>query len=352
VDELYKGAPLHFIPNLGQFDVRVKFVQDAPGQRSFLTEDSLWIALEKAGEKRGDRLDSVRSGEKSRPGASIIRLSPVGMNPEVRVEAAEEDEAKVHYLRGTEPGNSITNVPTYRSVFYRGAYPGVDLRFYGSGKSLEYDIIVQAGADPGRVRFAYGGIERLHLSSEGDLLVSLSEGGELVQRKPVAYQWIESKRVEREARFVLAPLEEGSSEGIPMQAHNFHFELGWYDPDYPIVIDPVLVYSTYLGGSMYDWAEKVAVDSSGNAWIAGHTYSKDFPYLNGLFGCTEGSDASDAFVSKFNSEGRLRFSTYFAGSGADTAAGIAVDINGNAYVTGWTCSNDFATNVVNAGTPI
>ena len=218
-------------------------------------------------------------------------------------------------------------------MVYQEAYKGIDLKFYGNGREMEYDIVVKPGADPGQVRFAYEGVKELKVTPEGDLALTLPDGGELIQKKPVVYQEIAGVRVTREGRFRV----QGDAARLVCG-----FEVAAYDSRHPLVIDPVLVYSTYLGGNNDDDACAIAVDGSGNAYVTGTTYSSDFPTKNALYPNLWGT--SDAFVTKIRGDGAaLVWSTYLGGTSDERSEGIAVDGAGNAYVTGTTYSSDFPT---------
>ena len=232
-----------------------------------------------------------------------------------------------------------TNLPSYLAVLYREAYPGVDLKFYGTGRQLEYDIIVKPGADPGQVQFQYSGIKKLALTQAGDLAITLPDGGELVQKKPLVYQEIGGRRLPREGRFQVARVDGHWRYG---------FKVPSYDRGQPLVIDPVLVYSTFLGGSNQDVGNAIAVDKDGNVYVTGVTQSADFPShpLSALLG------PEDAFVTKIKADGSgLVFSLFLGGVGHDGGAGIAVDSAQNIWVTGYTDSSDFPLQNASQTTP-
>ena len=208
------------------------------------------------------------------------------------------------------------------------------MKFYGNGQQLEYDIIVRPGADFRQVRLQYSGVKRLRITPAGDLALKLPQGGVLVQKKPLVYQEIAGQRVALEGKFT-----------IDRQAAKptFGFEVAAYDRNHPLVIDPVLLYSSYLGGSGFDAGNGIALDAAGNIYVAGQTTSTNFPTLNPYQ--TDYPGKQCVFVTKFNPTGNtLIYSTYLGGAdGAAYCNGIAVDKNGCAYVTGYTYSTDFPT---------
>jgi hypothetical protein len=309
--ESYGRLPLYFIKNRGQVDRKVQFYAQGPGQ---------WLAFTSR--------EAVLNLRQSKGKVAKIHLTPVGMQPGINIQALDPQEARFNYLLGQDQSRWLTDVPSYGAVLYREAYPGIDLKFYGKNRQLEYDLILRPGADLSRVKFRYQGTVGLTVDRAGNLAVKLQDGGELVQKKPVVYQEIDGRRVAREGRFRL--LNQGGTE--------YGFAVAAYDKQRPLVIDPVLVYSTYLGGSSDDKIRGVAVDQQGNVYVTGATNSSDFP------GYGQAGDGYHPFVAKLNAAGTaLVYSTVFvSGSGHSTNA-IAVDGAGNAYVTG---------NAPNSGLPL
>ena len=219
---------------------------------------------------RAERVKRANQSPATRQ-ATMLRLTLLGMSPEARMVPEEPQEGKVNYFSGNDPTKWRTDLPTYGAVAYRDAYPGIDLKFYGNGRELEYDIIARPGADYRRVKFRYTGIKALQVTPEGDLSLTLPDGGVLVQKKPVVYQEIAGQRLAREGNFKVC--------GQGAQAV-FGFEVAAYDRQHPLIIDPVLSYSTYLGGSGFDGGYGVALDPAGNIYVAGQTNSMDFPLQN------------------------------------------------------------------------
>jgi hypothetical protein len=259
-----------------------------------------------------------------------VRVEIRGGNKKAVGRAVDALPGRSNYFLGNDPSRWRRDVPHYGRVEYRGVYPGIDVAYYGREGQLEYDFIVGAGADPRRIVMRFEGAKRLRIDADGNLVVSVPGGGELTHRAPVAYQEGDRGRSEVQARFV----KRGSRD--------VGFAVGAYDRGRALVIDPVLVYSTYLGGSHSDYLEALAVDGAGNVYVAGFTYSTDFPTANPLQASLHGHP--DAFVTKLDAAGSaLVYSTYLGGSGIDRPNALAVDAAGNAYVAGVTSSADFPT---------
>ena len=241
---------------------------------------------------------------------------------------AEQLPGTANYFIGNDPSKWHSNVPTYAKVKYAGVYPGVDLVYYGSQRQLEYDFVVAPGADPKSVRLHFAGAKRLKLDSNGDLQVT-ARNGEIAFHKPIVYQVVDGLRQSAAGRFTL------------LAKNAVGFAVDSYDHNRELVIDPVLEYSTYLGGSGGGEGQGIAVDAAGDAYLTGTTTSADFPVTSGAFQTM--NNGGDVFITKLNPEGtRLIYSTYLGGSGdGQEAGGIAVDAAGNAYVGGSTFSTDF-----------
>lgn len=318
--EIILSQPLSFIPNQGQASDQIQYYAVSGKCAVVLTPKGLVMRLPAAGSNR--RLHA-------------LSLTPVGLNPQAELMPVEPLAGRANYFKGRDPKEWRTNLPTYGAVLYREAYPGIDLKVYGTGRQLEYDVIVKPGADPSRVRFRTTGVKRLNVNDQGDLVLSLPGGESITQKKPVVYQEIDGRRVPREGRFQLAAGKPGT----------YGFALGPYDSRYPLVIDPlVVVYSRILGGSSDDVARGVAVDQSGNAYLTGYTYSSapSFPVTPGAYQSAL-KGPQDAFVIKLGPDGAVLAATFLGGTDYDDALGIAVDSAGNVYVTGTTYSSNFPT---------
>jgi hypothetical protein len=263
---------------------------------------------------------------------SVVRMKLVGANAHPSIRGLAPMEGKRNYFMGNDPAKWISHVSTFARVEYEAVYPGIDMVYYGTQKQLEYDFLIAPGIDPKQVQFDLRGARSISVDETGDLVLQLDDS-QIRWHKPLAYQQTGQTKKEIAARYVLS----GS--------HQVRFEVGDYDSAKPLVIDPVLAYSTYLGGSDYDQGQAIAIDDDGNAYLTGVTSSLDFPTEAALQSHNNAPSGSlTAFVTKINCTGsRLLYSTYLGGTGeAGEGLGIAVDSKGNAFVTG-VASPDFPT---------
>ena len=344
----YGKLPYTFEANGGQADAAVKFLARGPGYSLFLTPGEAVLSLHTSQPNpaprhrpgaRPDPLPVPTSAAVPEPTAAatppaVLRLSLIGANPDPVMRGEEALPGKVNYLRGKDPAAWRTGLSTYAKVRYEGVYPGVDLVYYGTQGQLEYDLVLAPGADPTVIRLAFEGADRMTLDDTGNLVLTLGEQ-QIVQHSPRVYQETNGERTLVPTRYVLADNRQVS------------LAIGDYDAERALVIDPVLVYSTYLGGGGYDFGEGIAVDGAGNAYLAGYTSSTDFPTRQALQPGL-GGGFYDAFVAKLSADGAtLVYATYLGGSeddrGYSIAYSIAVDGAGNAYLTGVTSSTDFPT---------
>ncbi len=319
--------PLGFEANQGQTGADTHFLARGRGYSMFLTGAGPVLALRKS-----PAHPATKEDEHARAIDHILlRLKLVGANPAPLVAGLEEGTGKVNYFIGNDPTKWRTNVPTYGKVKYEAVYPGVDLVYYGNQQQLEYDFVVAPGADPRAITLDFEGTEKLRvkLSADGSLLLRTT-GGELRLRKPSIYQETNGARREVSGGYVLRG------------KHQVGFQVGPYEATKPLIIDPVLLYSTYLGGGGEDNSSGVVVDSTG-IYLAGLTVSTNFPTAGPPYQSTNGGDY-DAFVTKLNPSGSaLIYSTYLGGNSTDYGLGLAVDASGNAYITGLTASTNFPT---------
>jgi hypothetical protein len=260
-------------------------------------------------------------------------------NREASAEGSEPLPGVSNYFLGNDPSQWRTNVPTYARVRYGAVYPGIDLVYYGNHRQLEYDFVVAPGADPKSIRVRFTGQRNLSLAKNGDLVLH-GTSGRAILRQPVVYQEKDGRRQTIPARFELAG------------GDSVRFHIGQYDRKRPLVIDPVLTYATYLGGSGGDYGNAIAVDSKGSAYVVGATSSLNFPVTSGVYEPENKAEIAGGgetvFVSKFNATGTaLVYSTYLGGSGnvsvgaGESGLALAVDAEDNAYIAGGTFSSDF-----------
>lgn len=352
VAEAYGRLPLSFEANQGQSDRRVKFLAHGSGYTLFLTGHEAVLTLQakkkSEGENKGKGSLEARNAllaarfvathrQPSREArtTNVLRMSLVAANPSPEVVGTDRLSGRSNYFVGKDSSQWRTGVPTYAKVRYQDVYPGVDLIYYGNQRQLEYDFVVAPGANPKAIKLSVAGASKpLAVDSAGNLVVHLRDG-EVRFHKPVVYQ------TEGSATTAARQFVDGR---FVVKAKNLvAFQLGAYDRSKALVIDPTLSYSTYLGGSGFDAANAIAVDSNGDAYVAGFTGSTDFPPTSITGACVVPCGSSqDGFVAELKPDGSgLVYSTYLGGSNTDVIQGIAVDSLGNAYVTGNTDSTDF-----------
>ncbi|MCX6636456.1 MAG: SBBP repeat-containing protein [Acidobacteria bacterium] len=262
---------------------------------------------------------------------AVVRTSLLGANADSSGSAEGPLEGKVQYFIGNSPERWRTGIPTYGRVRFSDVYPGIDLIYYGNQRQLEYDFELSPGANPSRIRLSFEGTKSLRIDANGDLVLGMAKG-ELRHHRPRAHQ--RQDGVER-------PIAAGYRVIGPREVH---IEVAAYDRSLPLTIDPVLSYSTYLGGFRNDRAWGMAVDASGCAYLVGESLSTNFPAANALQAVNKGN--TDVFVTKLNASGTgMVFSTYLGGADVDVGSGIAVDGAGNIYITGYTRSAAFPVTV-------
>ena len=302
------GQDLAFVPNLGQFVSETDFV--SPGS-------AYSISLNRT----GVTLNVPR-------GSAMVNL--VGSNQRSAVSALDPQPGYSNYLIGNDHSRWRTGIPHFSRVRYSDVYPGIDLIYYGNQRHLEYDFVISPKGNPDKIGIHLPDAEDLRINARGDLEFRV-HSSDLRLLKPVAYQTIHGARKEVSAEYVL------------LSRNRVHLRTSGYDHHYPLIIDPVVNYATYLGGNADEVAYAVATDSNGDVYTAGYTSSANFPASSGVVQTVYGGSLSNAFVAKFSPAGALVYATYLGGNGADIAYGIAVDASRNAYITGSTSSSNFPT---------
>jgi len=308
------NQPIRFEANIGQAESNIHYLSHGRNADLFLTPSEVLLALHQPG--------PGGQGFSSR----LLQLKLCGANASAQIQGLDPQAGKANYFLGNDPGRWRVNAPTFARVKYDDIYPGVDLIFYGNAEKLEYDLVVQPAADPGVIELEFEGAQKIELAPNGDLLLRLP-GDCVRQRKPVLYQEIDGRRKPIAGNYIL------------QAAHRAGFQIGEYDKSKPLIIDPVLTYSEIFGGNAGTAATSIAVDSHGNSYVTGNIASPGFFTSNSFQTNLNGS--INAFVTKFDTNGAVVYSTYLGGSAADYGQGIAVDTNGDAFVTGFTSSTDF-----------
>lgn len=307
----YAHLPLSFEANQGQAPRAIKFLARGNGYQLALTATEAVLQLWKA------QSDSA-----------LVKMKLVKANPAALVAGRAPLPGKSNYFIGNDPAKWRTDVPHYAKVEYEQVWPGVNAVYYGNQQQMEYDFIVAPGADPRAIKLAFEGAEQVTVNAQGELVLRVA-GGEVAMHKPVVYQEVNGARQE-------------IAGGYVVEGEQARFHLGEYDTSLPLVIDPVLSYSTYLGGGNTERGIGVAVDSTGKIYLTGQTLSTDFPRTVGPSGLKGGLDF---FVTKLDpaktGADSLMYSTYLGGSRDDACIDIAVDAQGRAYVGGSTQSSDF-----------
>jgi len=312
----YGKLPLSFEANQGQVDPQVKFTARGKGFSLFLTGSSAVLAL-----TQGEAAKPAHAGRTT----DVVRMELMGANPNAGVSGAEQLSGTANYFIGSDPSKWHSNIPAFASVRYVNVYNGIDLVYHGDQQKLEYDLVIAPNANPGPIRLHFSGARKLSLTPNGDLSIR-SKNGQIAFRKPDVYQEGSGQHQTVPGRFVL------------LANHSVGFKLGSYDRSRLLVIDPVLVYSTFVSGSGGSTVSGVALDSAGNAYIAGSA-GADYPVTAGAFQTTNNGGA---IVAKLNPAGTaLVYATYLGGSSGAGASSIAVDSSGDAFVAGGTNSTDF-----------
>ncbi len=308
----YGELPLRFEVNQGQTDSQVRFRARSNGFALFLTDREAVLAL---------------SPGKQTP-AATLRMKLVGARPAAHIAGVNELPGKSNYFIGNDPRRWRAGVSSYGGVKYSSIYPGIDLLYYGNQQQLEFDFVVAPGADPGQICLTFAGAQAMRIAANGELILH-TRAGEVRQRAPELYQEINGQRRVVRGRYV-----RRGKRGIG-------FAVGAYDRARPLVIDPVLLYASYVGGTRFDSGLDVAVDSDGNTYLAGQTTSPDFPNTGSLQ-TLGGDEFGDAFVLKLNPSGSaLVYATYLGGDREDAGTSLAVDASGQVHVAGYTFSSNF-----------
>lgn len=372
LERAYAGVPLAFEANQGQTDRRVHFLARGLNYTLFLTSDEAVLALPQTEAPTKDSSKAEPSAKvgrtRSRGSDAVLRMKLQGALPEATIHAGQELTRKSNYYIGRDPSQWHVDVPNFAEVRYSGIYRGIDLMYYGHQGRLEYDFVVAPGADPGVIQLAFDHLQEeskpaaapgrseqssgiaslapstLRVTAVGDLAISLGSR-EVIFGKPTAYQWAKNRgsaaKVPVTSRYLIA------------SGNQVQFELGAYDHSRPLIIDPELNYSTFMGGSNEEFPTALVTgklgsveDRTGSTYFTGMTRSADYPLFipfQGYHGGTcNGVPCADIFVTKLNYRGDdLMYSTYVGGSMDEVGNAIAIDDKANVFIAGNTNSTDF-----------
>jgi hypothetical protein len=261
--------------------------------------------------------------------SSIVKIEFVGANKAAHFEAEDLLPGKSNYFIGKQPSQWLVGIPQYSRVKQKSLYPGIDLVYYGNRGNLECDFVVASGSDPRSLVFRVDGANHIQLSDSGDLFVQ-TNAGSIRLAKPIIYQERQGGRRNVEGRFIVRT------------DHEIGLAVGKYDAHSPLIVDPVLSFSTLIGANNGTQVLGVGVDSGKNVYITGTTFATNYPVVGPFQATNHGY--TDVFVTKLNPAGnKILYSTYLGSSGFDNATAIAVDKTGAAYVTGTVGAPDFPT---------
>jgi hypothetical protein len=306
---------VRFEKNVGQTDPQVDYLCRGKNHILYLTPTGSVLHL----------LDDRKNNH-----SVLLQMQIVGANPGSKATGMQQLKSRSNYFHGNDPDSWLTDIPHYSCIKYEGIYQGIDLVYYIRDKEVEFDFVIEPGIQPDVIHLSFAGANEIKLNHEGDLVVQAGSH-ELVYKKPVAWQRCKEDSRNVDVQFTLAD-------------NNIGFDLGEYDKNKTLIIDPQFVYATYLGGSEYETGYAIAADADGCAYVTGSTSSTDFPtYSSFQNEKSEGmfSYLKDIFVTKFNPEGSdIIFSTYIGGNWDDEANGIALDASNNIYIAGTTFSED------------
>jgi uncharacterized protein (TIGR03437 family) len=397
VDANYGKLPLSFEINRGQADKQVKFLARAGGSSLLLTNNEAVLTLSREEKSKGAKKAEQRFPLDESPHriTSTIRMKLLNANPNPRIVGMEEQQAKSSYFTGSDPKQWTTDVPNYAKVKYEQVYPGIDLIFYGNPQKLEYDFIVAPGADPKQIKLNFAGAQKMRLNKDGDLVLK-TEAGEVRQHSPTIYQEVNGARREISGGYLLVDNQIGFKVGaydagkaliidpvfayatffgitpataiavdaagnayvvgeIPATPGAFQVPNGFLSVTKLNATGTAVIYSAIFSGNTDDRINDIAVDAAGNAYFTGRVESPDYPTTPGAFQTSFGREANtyyNAFVTKLNAAGNaLVYSTFLKGDTpspvtepkVNNANAIALDVQGNVYVTGYTNATDFPT---------
>jgi hypothetical protein len=337
INDKFMSMPLLFISNQGQADSAVQYYTRSPGGTIYLTSKNIIFDIVRT-DKDASLTGATDVGlmAKALDAKNSQRLSFsldfVGSNIEPEITSQEKAETVINYYIGNDPQKWQTQIPTYREILYKDIYPNINLRLYGKGGAFTYDFIVRPGGNVDDIKLSFNGIDGLDISNRE--LTIRTALGDMKQAQLKIYQDDDAAQYEVQGDFTL------------LSDNSYGFTVARYDRERDLVIDPCLMYSTYLGGSMNESGFGIACDSNGNAYISGATASTNFSVRNPSQGTMAGPPL-DAFLAKINTNGTgdptLIYATYIGGNKSDAALGLTLGPAGNVNLAGATASDNFPT---------
>jgi hypothetical protein len=318
------NLPLTFEPNQGQTGSQAQFITRGKGYSAFMTTSGIVLSLRAAGNSRTIGGSAEIGGLKQK---ATLSLNFVGAAQNPTILGEDRLAGHLNYFMGNDPQQWRTNIPLYSKVRYKNVYPGIDLVYYGNRQQLEYDFEVSPHANPNLIQFEIKGASSVRLDKDGSLILKV-QGNELRLQNPTVYQQINGRRLAADGEYVLS------------DPTHVTFRVSHYDANEAVVIDPVLAYCTYLGGSADEEAEAITIDSTGAIYITGTTDSPNFP---GTTSASLGAfNGQDVFVAKLDPTGStLVYADYLGGRNLNIGTAVTLDNSNDVYVTGYTTSADF-----------
>ncbi len=313
------SLPLTFEPNKGQADAKVRFLARGSSYGVLLESNKTVLVIPR----------DTNTPERTPDNPSFVTLELLNSSRQPNAEGLDVLPGKSNYYVGNQRTKWLSGISQYGKVKFSSVYPGIDLIFYGGESGLEYDFVLSAGAHSQNIVFRIAGADKVELDNSGDLSLHRA-GGQIRLRRPTIYQDIAGVRREVPGQFVI----RGTNE--------VGFSIGDYDHSRALVVDPVLSYSTLIGANNSVQVQGVAVNSAGEIYVTGTTFSTNYPVVNPFQSTNRGT--ANVFVTKLNAAGNtILYSTYIGSSGFDSGRAIAVDNSGSAYLTGNIGGADFPT---------
>jgi hypothetical protein len=333
----YLNIPLYFEINQGQTNKQVKFLSRGYGHTIYLTQKNIVLVLNNSiSQKTNPKTFNSKNISNQKLQTEVINLNFLGANNKVQIQGIGGKEGISNYFIGNNPSKWIKDIPNYKEVRYKNIYPGIDMLFYGNQRNLEFDFVLSSNANPKDIQIQAQGAKKIYVDKKGNLIL-LTKQGKIIYKNLIIYQNIGGIKKQIQGTYTLNTKKDIIS-----------FALGTYNKTSPLIIDPVLlVYSTYLGGNIDDIGRGIAINSQGDAYVTGYTSSTTFPTTPGAFQTSNNNmgTGQTAFVTELKPTGTgLVYSTYLGGGGGlDPCNGIAINSQGDAYVTGYTSSTTFPT---------